>query len=249
MKTLIGGGAGFLLGGPAGAMTGALMLRGMGGGGAAAAGAAGAAGALAGASWGRRFLAVAGGILRSLPKLFLWSIAIEAGLSIIENWRNVSTRLKAIWDDLKQAAPAWAGGQGQGWGAFAQGPAMSQTGRELEGYLTTNERGIQDWLRGTAFGQWLISNGLAMSDQQMARNRLVQDYRGMGIDLPGLEADARMRAVVPDAGRPTVSMGPVTISTTINVAANSTPSAIGDAAGSAVGSALRGVLGDVPATP
>jgi hypothetical protein len=73
----------------------------------------------------------------------------------------------------------------------------------------------------------------------------------MGIDLPALEADARMRAVVPDAGRPTVvSMGPVTNNITVQVApTNANPQAIGEAAGNAVGSALRGVLGDVPPMP
>jgi hypothetical protein len=254
-RTLIGGGLGYLLGGPTEALMGALVGRGMGAAGGSAAGAAGVAGAATGAAFGGRFMAAVRFIARGVGSLLKGSIiggAVGFGITqIIDHWEDVKTRLLAIWADLKAAAPVWAGGEGQGWRAFAQGPARNQTGNELNAYLQNNERAVQDWLRGTAFGQWLISNGLAMSDSQFAHQRLVQDYKGMGIDLPALEADARMRAVVPDAGRPTVvSMGPVTNNITVQVApTNANPQAIGEAAGNAVGSALRGVLGDVPPMP
>jgi hypothetical protein len=253
-RMLIGGGLGYLLGGPTEALMGAMVGRGMGAAGGSAAGAAGVAGAAAGAAFGGRFMTAVRFIARGVGSLLKGSLiwgAVGFGITqIIDNWEAVKTRLLAIWEDLRQAAPAWAGGEAKGWQAFAQGPAMNQTGNELNAYLQSNERGLQDWLRGTGFGQWLISKGLAMSDDQLNYRRLVQDYKGMGIDLPALDADARARAVVPDGGRPTVvSMGPVTINNTINVATNADPKAIGDAAGSAVQSQLRGILADMPATP
>jgi hypothetical protein len=245
-RMLIGGGLGYLLGGPTEALMGALIGRGMGvGAGGSAAGVAGVAGAAAGAAFGGRFMTAVRFIARGVGTLLKGSIiwgAVGFGITqIVDNWEAVKTRLLAIWEDLRQAAPAWAGGEGKGWGALARGPAMTQTGNELSAYLTSNERGAQDWLRGTALGQWLIANGLAMSDSQLAHQRLVQDYRGIGIDLPALEADARLRAQ-----SPTVTVTGTTINISISTQPDADPNAIGAAAGNAVGSALRGVMGDTP---
>ena len=80
-RTLLGGGAGFLLGG--GGITEALMgaLLGRQLGGAATATIAGAAGAAAGRAWGGRFLALALGLLRGLRSMILVSIGIYAACS------------------------------------------------------------------------------------------------------------------------------------------------------------------------
>ena len=250
-RMLIGGGLGYMLGGPTEALMGALIGRGMGAAaGGSAAGAAGAAGAVAGAAFGGRFLGAVRFIARGIGTLLKGSIiwgAVGFGITqIIDNWEAVRTRLLAIWEDMKQAAPVWAGGEGKGWRAIAQGPAMAQTGRELETYLQGNERGLQDWVRGTALGQWLISNGLAMSDDQMAHRRLTADYSAMGIDLPALEADARARAAVP-GNIVTVASGAVTINITTPPGADA--NAIGEAAGNAVQSQLRGLMTDLPPMP
>ena len=250
-RMLIGGGLGYLLGGPTEALMGALVGRGIGAtAGGSAAGAAGVAGAAAGAAFGGRFMAAAQFIARGIGSLLKGSIiwgAVGFGITqIVDNWQAVSARLKEIWEDLRQAAPTWAGGEGKGWGALARGPAMTQTGNELNAYLTQNERSAQDWLRGTALGQWLISNGLAISDSQLAHRRLTADYSAMGIDLPALEADARARAAVP-GNIVTVASGAVTINITAPPGADA--KAIGEAAGNAVQSQLRGLMTDMPAAP
>ena len=158
-RTLLGGGAGFLLGGGVGeALMGALLGRQMAASGAAAAAAAGAAGAAAARSWVGRFVGIAGSLLRSGLGMILISAGIYAITQIVENWETVKTRLLAIWEELRQAAPTWMGGQGRGWETFgARGGAVEQA-----------ERSLQDWARGTSFGQWLIENGYAMTDSQMA---------------------------------------------------------------------------------
>jgi hypothetical protein len=241
-RTAIGGALGLLIGGDIiGALTGGLMLRGMGG--TAATTAAAAAATAVATTWGRRFLAVAGRILAGGLRFTVGSIAIAGLAAVVENWQAVGARLKEIWEDLRQAAPTWAGGEGRGWSAFAQGPAVAQTGRELSTYLQENERGVQDWLRGTALGQWLIQNGWAATDAQMAARRYREDMRVRGLDPQAL--DLADQAAVPRTGGTTVTMGNIVNHIVVNVAgANASPAAIGEAAGNAVGSALRGLMAD-----
>ena len=131
-RTLIGGGAGALLGGGIeSALMGAMIARGFGGGTAAAA--AGAAGAAAGQSWGRRFV---GGALRFLRSTILSTIVITAVGTIVSNWEMISTRLKEIWEDLRKAAPVWAGGEGQGWGAIGNSQGgFGGLGRDIHNSL------------------------------------------------------------------------------------------------------------------
>jgi hypothetical protein len=250
-RTLIGGGAGFLLGGGVGeALMGALLGRQMVG--SAAAGAAGAAGAAAARSWGGRFLSVLRGLfMRAIPGMIATSVAIYAVTQIVEHWETVKTRLLAIWEDLRQAAPVWLGGQGQGWGAFAgSGSAMAQTTQDLDQYLQAQERSFQDWLRSSSLGQWLIRQGYAMTDSQMAYRRARQDLAGMGIDLDALQVDATARAAIPGTGGSTVAVTTGPINVTVNVTqSNASPQAIGQAAGNAVGSGLRGSLSDVGPMP
>ena len=241
-RTLLGGGLGFMLGGPAGALMGGMMMRGMGGG-AAAGLAAGAAGAAAGASWGRQFITAAGGLLRGLPKLALWSIPVDIALQVIESWETVKTRLLAIWEEVKQAAPAWAGGGGQGWGALGQNPeGLPGASRDMAEYGMSWAKpflGVDAWLRS-----WTPAG-------QASMNRFIY-FKSMGIDLNDLAEDARLRAQVPDAGgqqAPTNNISGNTFHITVQVASNADPNAIGEAAGNAVQSQLRGLMTDMPAAP
>jgi hypothetical protein len=100
-------------------------------------------------------------------------------------------------------------------------------------------------------GQWLIGQGLAMTDAQMAYQRTRQDFAGMGIDLDALQTDARLQAGAGPGGNTagtTVTTGPINV--TVNVTqSNASPQAIGQAAGNAVGSGIRGALSDVGPAP
>jgi len=129
-RTLIGGGLGYLLGGPTEALMGALVGRGMGAAGGSAAGAAGVAGAATGAAFGGRFMAAVRFIARGVGSLLKGSIiggAVGLGITqIIDHWEDVKTRLLAIWADLKAAAPVWAGGEGQGWREARRGKPLSR---------------------------------------------------------------------------------------------------------------------------
>ena len=90
-----------------------MILRSMGGG-AAAGLAAGAAGVAAGASFARRFVSAAGSLLAlAIPKLLLWVQSSRAYCRSSSSWETVKTRLLAIWEELKQAAPTWLGGGGR----------------------------------------------------------------------------------------------------------------------------------------
>jgi hypothetical protein len=268
-RTLIGGGAGFLLTGLMGgsgivnALTGALLGRQLGGSGVAAV--AGAAGAAAGLTWGGRFVRAIMGTLRFLRFNLLFAAGIYVLEQVITNWETVKVRLLAIWEDLRQAAPVWLGGEGRGWRAFAQGPAMTRSGQDLDDSLLGMERGVQDWLRGTALGPWLRRG---LPDEQLRRMRLAEDYErlvartGWGFAASPEEAASALRTAQRGGAAPSsatverwarmletgrwapgnVTTGPINV--TVNVQTNADPNAIGDAAGSAVRSHLRRLLGD-----
>jgi hypothetical protein len=242
-RTAVGGGLGLLLGGGGvvEAVTGALLLRGMGG--SATATAVTAAATAAAATWGGRFLAVAGRILRGGLRFTLGSIAIGGLAAVVENWEAVKTRLLAIWDELKVAAPAWAGGEGKGWGALGQNPqGLAAIPRDVEAY----RQSWREWLMGTDIGQWMYQHSQYPMLERIRRQR---ELAGMGIDLNALEEDARLRAQVPSGESRIVNVTGNPISINITMPTGSNPQAVGEAAGNAVGSALRGVLGDVPALP
>jgi hypothetical protein len=244
-RTLVGGGAGFLLGGPVGAMTGAMMLRGMGGGAAAAGGgaaataAAGAAGAVAGASWGRRFLAGAMGILRSLPRFFVWGAVTGAVLQIIENWETVKTRLVAIFGEIKAAAPTWLMGNGEGMGAFGQNPEGVAA---LRGDAANYLRSWHDWMYGPVQSAMFGGNNSLKQffDSYVKGEKLWPDESAPVATSPGT-------APGPSSGN-TINVAPGAVVVHIS-APSADPKAIGDAAGSAVQSQLRSVLGDLPPMP
>ena len=228
-RTLLGGGLGFMVGGPAGAITGGMLLRSMGGG-VAAGLAAGAAGAAAGASFARRFVSAAGTFLRSIPKLLLWGAVIEGVLSIIDHWESVKTRLLGIWEELKQAAPTWLGGQGKGWGAIGMtDQGVAALGGDMRAYARSWERSIYDPIRSGLFSSSSLEN-------------FFKDY----ITKPWPD-DLAPTAAQPGAN---VMIGAVTNNITVNVGgSNADPNTIGEAAGNAVGSQLRGLMTDLPPMP
>ena len=234
-----------MLGGPIGALTGAMMVRGMGGaaaGGAAAA--AGAAGAVAARAWGSQFVGMLRVILRGIPGMILVTLGIDVLSRVIDSWEGFKTRMLAIYAELQAAMPTWLFGGGQGFRSLASQPAIKQTERDLTSWLLGTERSIQDTLRGTSLGQWMIANGLAVSPAELARKRVAEDFASMGTQPGGLDwADAA--AAGPGARGTNVTTGPINV--TVNVTqSNADPNAIGAAAGNAVGSALRGVMGDTP---
>jgi hypothetical protein len=222
-RTALGVGGGWLLGGVGGAITGGLMLRGMGGNAAAMNAAAGAAGAAAGQSWARRF---GMGALRWLRSTLVVGVVAYLAEQIIENWTIVSTRVQAIWDDMKKAAPVWAGGEGQGWGSIGQGFAGIH--RDVQGILGL---GPEHYLPRTT--------GLPIDDEFRQPDQPWWAWlRAPRFPWESAPAAGSARQV----GN-TVTTGPINV--TVNVTqSNADPKAIGEAAGNAVGSGLRGVLGD-----
>ena len=236
-RTLLGGGLGFMVGGPAGAITGGMLLRSMGGG-VAAGLAAGAAGAAAGASFARRFVSAAGTFLRSIPKLLLWGAVIEGVLSIIDHWESVKTRLLGIWEELKQAAPTWLGGQGKGWGAIGMSDqGVSALGGDLRNYA-------QSWY-DTIYGP--LNNRMFAAPESLQKffNNYVTGGPQNWPDEPAPMSSG------PGAERTSsVTIGAVTNNITVNVGgSNADANAIGEAAGNAVQSQLRGLMTDMPAAP
>jgi methyl-accepting chemotaxis protein len=238
MRMLLGGGAGYLIGGdPMSILTGAMLGRGIGVGSSAlgigagtagAAGAAGVAGAAAGAAWGGRFMGAARWVARAIGSLLRGSI-IWGGIGyavgqIVDNWESFKTRMLAIYDELKRAAPTWLGGEGEGWGAFAGGQGVAKLPEVAQSYG-------QDW------GEWLrnLPPYAWMYEQGWLRRPLTAAERSPtgGLDL----AD---QAAVP---RNTVTMD-ITNNITVHVTTPASPSAIGEAAAGAIGSQLRGLMAD-----
>jgi hypothetical protein len=242
-RTLIGGGAGALLGGGIEtALMGALMARGIGGT-AAGAGAA-AAGAAAGRAWGGRFVAAAGGLLRGLRSMTLWGVGTSALVGIVSNWETIQTRLIAIFGEIKAAAPTWLWGEGKGWSALGKDPqGLAAIPQDVAAY----RQSWREWILGMpgAGGQWLQQHSWGQLEGAIRQ----RDFARMGIDLSALGEDARLRAQVPGAQAATVNVSGTTINVSVSTQPGANAPAIGEAAGNAVGSALRSVLGDVPAVP
>lgn len=237
MRMLLGGGGGFLLGGDImSAVTGAMLLRGFGGGNAAAiAAAAGASGAAAGQSWAKRFVGGAFKFIRLSIGLYLLG-------EVVQNWGTVSARIKAIWEDLRQAAPVWLGGEGKGWQKFAEGPALAQLNQDVDNLTRPIANSIIEWIRSTQAGQWLQARGMEfLTTRELQLRRLVG-----GADR-AVEAAAKPLMTTTAAGKGSVQSVNVTgnpITVHVHVATNASPSAIGEAAGNAVQSGLRGLLAD-----
>jgi hypothetical protein len=253
-RTLLGGGAGFLLTGLMGgsgivnALTGALFGRQLGGSGVAAV--AGAAGAAAGLTWGGRFVRAIMGTLRFLRFTILSAAAFYALEQIIQNWETVKTRLLAIWEDLRQARPTWLGGEGRGWGAIAQGEGVRNLRGDIrrfagDGLDTLGLGGLADRLfpnRSEALRVWGANEelvALLRNDRTLA----AWEYHGpiQRTDPATTERWARML----ETGRwgpGNVTTGPINV--TVNVQTNADPNAIGNATGEAVRSHLRRLLGD-----
>ena len=135
-RTLVGGGLGFMLGGPVGALTGAMMVRGMGG-----AAAAGAAGAAAARTWGSRFMGILRVILRGIPGVILLTLGVEVLTRVIDSWEGFKTRMLAVFAELQAAMPTWLFGGGQGFTGLGNRPAIKQTERDLTGYFWTRSAG------------------------------------------------------------------------------------------------------------
>jgi hypothetical protein len=238
-RTLIGGAAGGLLGGGVGeALMGALLGRQLAGNSAAVAGAAGAAGAVAGTAWGARFLGAARWIFRAARSMTLWGVATSAIVGIADNWESVKGRLLGIWEELKRAAPTWAGGHGEGWGALAStGTGIAALPGDLTSYVNSWAQSVQDALMGTEWGRSLFARGWLQTVEQSRQAAIVQR----------LSSDAALMGI-PAAQTQTINIGGIV--THVHVAAtNADPNAIGEAAGNAVGNALRNTMGDLPAMP
>jgi hypothetical protein len=56
--------------------------------------------------------------------MIVFSLGMAVLTAVIDNWETVKTRLLAIFEDIRQAAPTWLGGQGRGWGVIAGGPGV-----------------------------------------------------------------------------------------------------------------------------
>jgi hypothetical protein len=239
-RMMLGGGAGFLIGGdPMSILTGAMLGRGLGAGsnslgiGAGAAGAAGVAGAAAGAAWSGRFMGAVRWVARAVGSLLrgsiIWGGIGYAVSEIVTHWESFKTRMLAIYDELRRAAPTWLGGQGEGWGAFAGGQGVAKLPEVAQSYG-------QDW------GEWLrnLPPYAWMYEQGWLRRPMTAAERSPsgGLDL----AD---QAAVP---RNTVTVTTGNIITHVHVTTPASPSAIGEAAAGAIGSQLRGLMADsVPA--
>jgi hypothetical protein len=245
-RTIIGGVGGGLLGGdPVSALMGAMMLRGLGGSAAAINAAAGTAGAAAGQSWARRFVV---GAFR-----FIWlSVGLYLLGQVVENWETVSARIKAIWEDLRQAAPRWIGGEGRGWGAVTGGQGFAQLGKDIRDTLTAYgitgpEHGFPqiDTPLNREFGPderpWYQRPPPFPAPWELAENA----WRWMwGTESPAAAAPAAQ------AAPSTVTVTGNNIVTHVHVTqSNASPQAIGEAAGNAVQSGLRGALSDLPPMP
>jgi hypothetical protein len=238
-RTLIGGAAGGLLGGGVGeALMGALLGRQLAGGSAAVAGAAGAAGAAAGTAWGARFLGAARWIFRMARSMTIWGLATSAIVGIVDNWEGVKTRLMGIWDELKRAAPTWAGGAGEGWGALAStSTGIAALPRDLDSYVQSWAQSVQDLLMSTETGRALFANGWLRTVEASRQAAIVQR----------LTSDAALMGI-PAAQTQTINVGGIV--THVHVAAtNADPHAIGEAAGNAIGHVLRNTMSDLPAMP
>jgi hypothetical protein len=132
-RTLVGGGAGLLLGGGVGeAMMGAMIGRGFGasasGTAAVATAAAGAAGAVAGRAWITRFGAAVWRFGRSTT---LWGLAGYYATELVTHWQTVSTNLKAIWAHLEKGRTdlAWRRWRGLAPPATGRGSARHRARR------------------------------------------------------------------------------------------------------------------------
>jgi hypothetical protein len=249
-RMLLGGGAGFMLGGPTEALMGALLGRSMGAGGSAVAGgfgasavgAAGAAGAAAGAAWGGRFLGAVRFAARMLKGSVIWGVVGYALTEVIDNWQSFKTRILAIYDEIREAAPPWLGGGGKGWGALGTNP---QGLSGLPGVAQSYGQDWGTWLRDLPPYTWMYERGW-MRRPQTAEERGHADWmRGQGIDMNALQEDARLRAQSP----PVVNVTGTTINVSISTQPGADAKAIGDAAGGAIQSQLRGILADMPAAP
>jgi hypothetical protein len=254
-RTLAGGAAGFLLGGPGGAITGALLARSFGG----ATPAAAAAGAAAGRAFGSRFMGVIGGILRGLRSMAVWGIAIYAIEEIVRHWEGFKTQILGIFDGIRQAAPTWLGGEGQGW-------------TPLRVALHNAAKEFRDWFRDSdiaKFMQWTNEQtwgraGRALTDAVtplLPTARLGDFFRdyvsGRPMPWQDLERAAGGRSALPPPsgtfqqrdGRliytpASVTTGPINVTVNVTQATSANPNAIGEAAGGAVRSALRQLLAD-----
>jgi hypothetical protein len=226
-RTLAGGAAGFLLGGGGvgEALMGALLGRQLAGTSAAVAGAAGAA---AGMAWGGRFMTAVRWIIRGARSMLFTGLAISAVVGIVENWETVKARLIAIWEDLRRAAPAWAGGQGEGWGALVQGPARQALGQDVAGWANSWREWFPSWMQS---GSWGLLEG-AVRQRELARLR--PDRAADGLDLADAAAGAAARQTT------------VTVTINITTPPGADPHAIGEAAGNAAGNALRTTMADIP---
>jgi hypothetical protein len=61
----------------------------------------------------------------------LWGLAGSLTAEIVTNWETIKTRLVAIFDEIKQAAPSWLGGGDKGWAGFSKPGRYRQAARGL----------------------------------------------------------------------------------------------------------------------
>jgi hypothetical protein len=254
-RTLVGGAGGLLLGGGlTDALMGALLGRGFGGSNSAAM-AVGAAGAAAGATWASRFWTAAKWLGRMLRSTLVWGAVAFVATEIIEHWEQVKTRLLAIFDEIRQAAPTWLGGDGKGWRAIAEGQGIA--GAHL---------GFRNWLREqgvlTTPDHFMPEIATQLNDEIRREQQAAAERQRPWWGRPPWEVipewiqgarratDAPASAAPAHAPTGTVTMGNITNNITVNVAGtNASAQMIGEAAGNAVQSGLRGALSDLPPMP
>jgi hypothetical protein len=232
-RTLLGGAAGMMLGGPAEGLMGALLGRSVGASGTAVA--AGAAGATAGAVFGGRFMRAVVGILRGVRSFAFWTIPGLAIGAIVDNWNTVSARLQAIWSDLQAA---W---EAKSFTRFFQGEGVAQVGRDIEHGARSFSRAVQDLVDPPTSTSFLPRAG---SEQARLMERLSADARAMaqmGFYAPG-QTQTGPQTQAHGKGSVQTLNAPITINITTQT--NASPQAIGDAAGGAVRSGLRQLLSD-----